>query len=134
MFLFFYLDFFYYTHLFCYFIYSKTTSLYQTGQMIELRSEYLSVWYIWLYALVMSHMCFSVNPHSIVNWMSRNFLFKAGAKLLLKAGAKRSKQARNSLTFRQLQGVDSLWNVYVTRLTVKCTVQISTQNAAHFMN
>lgn len=28
LFLFFYLDFFYYTHLFCYFIYSKTTSLY----------------------------------------------------------------------------------------------------------
>ena len=28
----------------------------------------------------MSHTCFRVNPHSIVAWMSRNSLLKAGAK------------------------------------------------------
>ena len=39
-------------------------------------------------------------------------------------------RARSSLTFRLLQSVDSLWNVYVTwrEHTVKCTVPISTQN------
>ena len=39
----------------------------QIGQIIELSSEYLSVRCIWLYLLVMSHMHFRVNPHSIVN-------------------------------------------------------------------
>ena len=34
----------------------------QTGQITELCSEYLSVRCIWLYVLVMSHMCFRVNP------------------------------------------------------------------------
>ena len=34
----------------------------------------------WLYVLVMSHMRFRVNPHSIVSWMSGNSLLKAGAK------------------------------------------------------
>ena len=40
--------------------------------------------------------------------------------------------ARISLTFRQLQSMDSLWNAYVTwqEHTVKCTVQISTQSTA----
>ena len=45
----------------------------QTGQTIELCSEYLSAWCIWLYVLVMSHMRFRVNPHSIFGWMSRNY-------------------------------------------------------------
>ena len=41
-------------------------------------------------------------------------------------------QARSSLTLRQLQSVDSLWNAYVTwqEHTAKCIVQISTQNNA----
>ena len=41
-------------------------------------------------------------------------------------------QAMSSLTFRQLQSVDSLWKVYVTwqEHTVKCTIQISTHNTA----
>ena len=38
----------------------------QTGQMIELCYEYLSVWCIWLYVLIMSRTRFRVNPHSIV--------------------------------------------------------------------
>ena len=40
--------------------------------------------------------------------------------------------ARSSLTFIQLQNMDSLWNAYVTwqEHTVNCTVQISTQNTA----
>ena len=37
----------------------------QTGQMIELCSEYLSVRCIWLYDLVMLRTRFRVNPHSI---------------------------------------------------------------------
>ena len=41
-------------------------------------------------------------------------------------------QARNSLTFKQLQSVGSLWNTHVTRQEhkVKWTVQITTQNTA----
>ena len=39
-------------------------TLVQTGQMIELCSEYLSVRCIWLYVLVMSRTRFRVNPHS----------------------------------------------------------------------
>ena len=38
----------------------------QTGQMIELCCDYLSVWCIWLNVTVMSHMNFRLNPHSIV--------------------------------------------------------------------
>ena len=34
----------------------------------------------WLYLLIMSRTRFRVNPHSIVAWMSRNSLLKAGAK------------------------------------------------------
>ena len=52
----------------------------QFFQMIELCCEYLSVRCIWLYVLVMSCMCFRVNPHSIVAWMSRNSLLEAGTK------------------------------------------------------
>ena len=51
----------------------------QTDQMIELRSDYLSVRCIWLY-LIMSRTSFRVNPRSIVAWMSRNSLLEAGAK------------------------------------------------------
>ena len=66
-----------------------------------------------------------VNPHSIVAWMLRNSLLEASAKSEgEKSGAK--------LTFRQLYRLDSLWHAYVTwqQYTVKCTVQISTQNTA----
>ena len=34
----------------------------QSGQMIELCSEYLSAQCIWLYVLVVSHICFRVSP------------------------------------------------------------------------
>ena len=33
-----------------------------------------------LYVLAMSRTRFRVNPHSVVAWMSRNFLLEAGAK------------------------------------------------------
>ena len=35
----------------------------------------------WPYFLIMSRMCFRVNPHSIVTWLSRNSLLKIGALL-----------------------------------------------------
>ena len=38
----------------------------QTGQMIEMHCEYLSVWCIWLYVFTMSRTRFRVNRHSIV--------------------------------------------------------------------
>ena len=38
----------------------------QTGQMIELCCEHLSVRCIWLYVIIMSRTSFRVNPHSIV--------------------------------------------------------------------
>ena len=38
----------------------------QTGQMIELCCEFLSVQCIWLYVIIMSRTSFRVNPHSIV--------------------------------------------------------------------
>ena len=44
----------------------------QTGQLIELRSEHLPVQCICWYVLIMSRTRFSVNPHSIIAWMSRN--------------------------------------------------------------
>ena len=47
--------------------------------MIELCCEYLSVRCIWLYVLIMSRTHFSVNPHSIFPWMSRNTLLETGA-------------------------------------------------------
>ena len=38
----------------------------QTSQMIELCGEHLSARSVWLYAIIMSHTCFRMNPHSIV--------------------------------------------------------------------
>ena len=52
----------------------------QNGQTIELCCQYLSVRCIWLYVLIMSRTRFRVNPRSIVAWMSRNSLLKAGTK------------------------------------------------------
>ena len=46
--------------------------------MIELCCEYLPVWCIWLYVLIISRPCFRVNPHSIFAWMSRNSLLETG--------------------------------------------------------
>ena len=51
----------------------------ETGQMIELFCEYLSVRCIWLYVFIMSRTSLRVNPHSTVPWMSRNSLLEAGA-------------------------------------------------------
>ena len=34
----------------------------------------------WLYVLAMSRTCFRVNPHSILAWMSRNFLLQTDVK------------------------------------------------------
>ena len=48
--------------------------------MIELCCENLSVRCIWLCILVMSRTSFTVNPHSIVVWTSRNSLLETGAK------------------------------------------------------
>ena len=36
--------------------------------------------YFWLYLFVMLRKHFRVNPHSVVVWMSRNFLLETGAK------------------------------------------------------
>ena len=44
----------------------KLNHVSQTGQMIELCSEYLFVRWIWLYVIVMSRKHFRVNPYSIV--------------------------------------------------------------------
>ena len=52
----------------------------QSGQMIELCCEYLSVQCIELNVLVMSCTRFRVNSHSIVALMSKNALLEAGAK------------------------------------------------------
>ena len=41
-------------------------------------------YYNWLYVLIMSHTCFSVYPHSIVAWMSRNSLLETDANLNFK--------------------------------------------------
>ena len=58
---------------------TNTQTFGQTGQMIELSCEYLSVRYIWLCVLIISRTCFRVNPHSIFAWMSRNcFLETSG--------------------------------------------------------
>ena len=60
--------------------YTNTQPFGRTSQMIELCSEYLPVWCIWLYVFVMSRTRLRVNPHSIVAWMSRKSLLKARAK------------------------------------------------------
>ena len=59
---------------------TNTQPFSQTGQMIELCCEYLSVWYI-LTVCSLSHMHFRVNPHFIVAWMTKNSLLEAGTKL-----------------------------------------------------
>ena len=46
----------------------------QTGEIIDLCCEYLSVRCIWLYFLIAPCTHYRVNPQSIVAWMSRKFL------------------------------------------------------------
>ena len=65
-------------------------------------------WNLWLYVL-MSCTPFRVNPHSILGWMSRNFLFKTVQVLVgrsplqyFKLQISRLFRARSSLTFRKL--------------------------------
>ena len=58
---------------------TNTQPFSQTGQMIELSCEYLSVRCIWSYVFIMSRSSFRVNPHSTVGWISRNSLLEAGA-------------------------------------------------------
>ena len=45
---------------------TNTQPFNQTGQMVELCCEYLSVRCIWLHVLVMSRTRFTVNPHFII--------------------------------------------------------------------
>ena len=52
----------------------------QIGQILQLCSEYLYVRCILFYLLVMSRTPFTVHPHSIFAWMSRNSLLEAGPK------------------------------------------------------
>ena len=59
---------------------SNPHALSQTDRMTEHCCEYLSVRCIWLYVFIISRTRFSVNPHSIVAWISRNSLLKTGAK------------------------------------------------------
>ena len=56
---------------------TNTQTFGQTGQMIDLCSEYLSVRCIWLYVLFMSRMRFRGNPYSIVSWMSKKLLARS---------------------------------------------------------
>ena len=93
----------------------------ETGQMIELCCEYLSVWCIWQYVLVTSRMHFRVNSHySCLN--VKELLAGSRHKIWSLSGCI---QATIELT--------SLWNnAYVTwqEHTVKCTIQISAHNTA----
>ena len=59
--------------------YTNTQPFSQIDEMFEHNCEYLSVPFISLHVLVMSHTHFTVNPHSIFAWMSRNSLLKKGA-------------------------------------------------------
>ena len=59
---------------------TNTQSFDRTRQIIELCSEYLSVWCIWQYVLAISRTRITVNPHSLITWKSRNSLLKTGAK------------------------------------------------------
>ena len=52
----------------------------QTGQIIELYCEYLSVRHISLYVIIMTRTDFRLNPHSILVWMSRKFLLQRDTK------------------------------------------------------
>ena len=56
----------------------------QTGPMIELCCEYLSVWCIWLHVIIRPCIHFRVNPHSVVASMSRNSLLEAGVHDLIR--------------------------------------------------
>ena len=58
---------------------ANTQPFSQTGQMIELCCEYLSVCCIWLYHIIISHTRFRVNLHYKVAWNSKNSLFEADA-------------------------------------------------------
>ena len=78
--------------------YTNTHPSGQTGQMIELCSEYLSVRCIWLYVLVMLRTRFRVNPHSKLKLQISDLNFSEWLKLQFS----RLLRARSSLTFRQL--------------------------------
>ena len=50
------------------------------GMKLELFISIIKSSLFWLYVLVISRRRFRENPHSIVVWMTRNFLLEAGAK------------------------------------------------------
>ena len=52
----------------------------KTLQIILLICEYLTLRIIWLHVFITSCTHFRVNPHSIVAWMSKNFLLRTGVK------------------------------------------------------
>ena len=82
----------------------------QPGLMIELCSEYLSVWCIWLHVLVMSHMHFRMNPHysclhsEMHTWHDKNIQSNAPYKWLsvqeLSRSGFESSYSRLTLRFR----------------------------------
>ena len=51
----------------------------QTGQIIELCCQYLSVRCIWIYVIIVSRTRFRVSLQSIAAWMRRNSLLETGA-------------------------------------------------------
>ena len=116
----------------------------------------------WFDCMLSCHICISEWIHSIVVWMSRNskwlsvclrtknFTHASSKEFLDIQGTKwfwvhvqlqslnlqilPLLQTRSSLKFTQLSSVASLWNAYMTwqEHTVKCTVQISSQNTAQW--
>ena len=98
-------------------------------------------WHVRTYSQM--HRTYKYSQHSSIIWpvwlndwvsvrLRTKWLWVRVQLQSLKLHISRLLRARSSLTFRQLQSVDSLWNAYVTwqEHTVKCTVQISTHNTA----
>ena len=67
---------------------TNTQPFSETGQMIKLCSEYLSVRCIWLYVIIMSCMSFRVNPNSIVCLNGKELLAQRRCHIGSLSGAK----------------------------------------------
>ena len=97
----------------------------QTGQMLELCSEYFSVRCIWLYILVMPRTPFRVNPHSIFALMSRNSLLEAGTKCEGEVTATKL-ETTTTLFLNEHSTIWSNWpNDWAVFWVLNCTVHLT---------
>ena len=90
--------------------------------MIELIYEYLSVLFIWLYAIIMSPTHFQVNPHSVFDGTYRTPSSKQERYLKFKGvqGDSNPRQLNSEIKAQQFPPTDQIIELNCAYLSVMC--------------